>query len=327
MLSDDSFSDLKDYFSFDQAKKDKYDTLAKELVCSRLIINNSLSSKTRKYFKEQYVVNQFNYPNMVVNAVAMITSFGNDDVDRGRGNKNTNKIPKAIVSIHLANCGNDYSKPDNDGAVVSFEFTANDRGTTEDNDLPVVEAPAVDSEFRNDNINENVETSDDDDGNDDDNNEAIIMTGNNNDENSRGEGSVSDNNNTYSTTNPTNGNPAWILLLAVADDDDKDDPGDYDEFCSDYDLNDDSVFHNNDADNREEYVCMTVTDSWLPFEEDEYKDDDILLRHGVFDVNVNPSIHPNFSTALSTIALVAHTSTTILFPTPKYFARPCLNPQ
>ena len=28
--------------------------------------------------------------------------------------------------------------------------------------------------------------------------------------------------------------------------------------------------------------------------EDEYDDDNILLRHGVFDVGDEPSIHPNF---------------------------------
>ena len=106
MLSNDGFSDLKDYFSFDQTKKDKYDTLAREL---RLIINNSLSLKTRIYFKEQYVVNQSNYSNTMVEAVAMITSFGNDDAGRDRGNKNTNKNPEGVVSIHLANCDDDCS--------------------------------------------------------------------------------------------------------------------------------------------------------------------------------------------------------------------------
>ena len=56
----------------------------------------------------------------------MITLFGNDDVDRDRGNKNTNDIPKAIISIHLADCGDNCSNPDNDGSVVSFESIAND---------------------------------------------------------------------------------------------------------------------------------------------------------------------------------------------------------
>ena len=69
----------------------------------RLIINNSLSLRIRTYLKEQYIVNHPTYPNTVVEAVAMITSFRNDDGDRDRGNKNTNKIPQAIVSIHLAN--------------------------------------------------------------------------------------------------------------------------------------------------------------------------------------------------------------------------------
>ena len=53
VLSDDVISDLKDYFSFDQEKKNKYDSMARQLVCARLIINNSLSSKTRIFLKEQ----------------------------------------------------------------------------------------------------------------------------------------------------------------------------------------------------------------------------------------------------------------------------------
>ena len=63
---------------------------------------------------------------------------------------------------------------------------------------------------------------------------------------------------------------------------------------SDYDLDDNSVFDNNDTGQGEGYICMTVTDSWYPLEDDEYEDDDILLRHGVFDDGGNPSIHPNF---------------------------------
>ena len=45
ILNNDGFTSLKDYFSFDQIKKDKYDKLAREFVCSCLIINNSLSTK------------------------------------------------------------------------------------------------------------------------------------------------------------------------------------------------------------------------------------------------------------------------------------------
>ena len=103
MLTDDGVSGLKDYFSFVQDRKDKFDGLARQLVCARLIINNSLSSKTRIYLKEQYVFNQSNYPNTVVRAVAMISSFGNDDTSGSRGNNNnTNMTPQGIVSVHLA---------------------------------------------------------------------------------------------------------------------------------------------------------------------------------------------------------------------------------
>ena len=43
----------------------------------------------------------------------MITLFGNDDITgRGNNNKNTNKTPEAIVSIHLANSGDDCSNDD-----------------------------------------------------------------------------------------------------------------------------------------------------------------------------------------------------------------------
>ena len=98
----------------------------------------------------------------MVKAVAIITSFGNDDTGRDKGNNNTNKTPKGIVSIHLADCGDDYSNY-NDSSVASFKSTVNNLGTTNDNNLPGVEAPAVNSEFGNDNINENVETNDDDD--------------------------------------------------------------------------------------------------------------------------------------------------------------------
>ena len=193
----------------------------------------------------------------------MITSFGNNDAGRDRGNNNINKTPKGVVSIHLADCSDDCSKPDNDGSVVSFESIANDQRTTDQDDLPGVEAPAVDSEFGNENINENVETGDDYDGNDDNNNDATIMLGNNDEEYSLREDSVPNNNNTESTTNPADGDPLWMLLLAVADDDDDEDdnPSDYDEFCSNYNLDNDGVFDNDNTDHGKGYVCITVTDS------------------------------------------------------------------
>ena len=83
-------------------------------------------------------------------------------------------------------------------------------------------------------------------------------------------------------------------MLAIVDDDEEDDNGGYDEFCSDYGLDDYGIFHNVNIDDGEGFVWMTVTDSWDPSQPDEYKDDDILLPYGVFDVGNNPSIHPNF---------------------------------
>ena len=100
------------------------------------------------------------------------------------------------------------------------------------------------------------------------------------------------------TTNCTDEDPVWMSLMAVADDDDDEDDddesGDYDEFCSNCDLDDDGVFDNNDTGQGERYICMTMTDSWCPLEDDKYEDDNILLGPGVFDVGGNPSIHPNF---------------------------------
>ena len=215
VLTDDVISGLKDYFSFNQGRKDKYDVLARQLVCARLIISNSLSSKTRIFLKEQYIVNQYNYPDIVVEAVGMITSFGNDDIGGGRGNnKITNKIPKAIVSIYLADCGDDCSN-DDDGSVASFESTANDRGTTDDINLPDDSATVFNSEFGNDNINDNVETNDDgDNGDNNDNNDATTMSGNNDEENPKEDDPVPNKDDTDST-NPTEENPAWTSLLVV----------------------------------------------------------------------------------------------------------------
>ena len=283
VLNDDGVSNLKDYFSFDRDRKIKFDELARQLVCARLIINNSLSSKTRTFLKEQYIVNQSYYPDNVIEAVAMITSFGNDDIIGRGNNKNTNKIPEAIVSIHLADCGDNCSN-DNGGSVASFESTANDRETTDDNDLPDVSAPVVNSEFGNDNINENIETNDDgDDGDNNDNNDTTPMSGNNDEENPKEDHPVTNNDDTMpnnddtDSSTPTDENPTWTSLLVVADDDVDDDPGDYNEFHSDYDLDDDGVFDNDDAVEGEEYCCTTVTNSLDPQVDDEFEDDDILL--------------------------------------------------
>ena len=132
VLKVDGISDLVDYFALDQAQRDDYDELARQLVCARLIVNNSLSSKTRTFLKEQFVVNQSNYPDTVVDAVAMITLFGNGN-DKGGGggnNNNVNKTPESIVSIHLADDGNDCSNND-DGSVESFESIADERRTAD----------------------------------------------------------------------------------------------------------------------------------------------------------------------------------------------------
>ena len=78
---------------------------------------------------------------------------------------------------------------------------------------------------------------------------------------------VSNHDNTDFTTNPTGVDPSWKSLVEVADDGFNNDPDNYNEFQPNYDLDDDSVYDNDNTNNGEGYVCMTVTDSWLPPEE------------------------------------------------------------
>ena len=298
VLGDDGLSSLKDYFNLGtDAKREAYNEKARQLVCARLIINNSLSNKTRVFLREQYIVNHSNYPDTVVEAVAMITSFGNDSGGGkgGKNNNNTNKNPDAIVSIHLAEHGDDYSD-DDDGSVGSFESTANDQGTNDDSESPDVSAPVIDSEFRNDNSDENIETSDNGDGSDDDD-DTTFMTGNNNEGDSVEDSPEPDPGSDKTTPNDNNSSTreddahAWAHLRD--EDDADDDPGDFDEFCSDYNLDNAGVFDNDEVGEGEGFCCMTVSNSLDP-QVDDYSDDNILLQHGVFDTGGNPSIHPNF---------------------------------
>ena len=209
---------------FDQTNQNKYNNVAHELVASSLIIKNSLSSKTRSYLKYQYVVNQSNYSNTVVAAVAMIASFGSDGGDKL--NKTMNETTEGIVSIHLADYVNKCSQHNDDGSVESFESIANDGRTIDNDDVSI----GVASELENDNIDDNVITSDDDDGYDEENNDAEDISGDDNDDDSSQEDSVSANDNTNSITNPANETPPWILLVVMADDDDDDNPDDYNDF-------------------------------------------------------------------------------------------------
>ena len=90
------------------------------------------------------------------------------------------------------------------------------------------------------------------------------MSGDDNDEDFSRRDSVSFNDNISSTTNPTDATLPWMSLVVMAEDDVNDDPGDYNKFWSDYDLDNDGVFDNDDADIGEVYFCMTLIDSWLP---------------------------------------------------------------
>ena len=96
VMSDDGLSSgLVDYYNLGTDDKRKvYDEKAQQLVCAWLIINNSLSNKTCIFLREQHVLNQLNYPNNVIEAVAMITLFGNDNGGgkANNNNSNTNKL-------------------------------------------------------------------------------------------------------------------------------------------------------------------------------------------------------------------------------------------
>ena len=269
VLSDDGLSGLTDYFSLGtDAEREMYDEKARQLVCARLIINNSLSNKTRVFLQEQYVVNHSNYPDTVVEAVAMITSFGNDSGGGkgGKNNNNTNKNPDAIVSIHLAEHGDDCSY-DDDESVGSFESKADDRGTNDDSESPDVSAPVIDSEFGNDNSDGNVEANDNGNGCDNDD-DTTSISGKNNEEHSEEDGSKPDPSSDKTTPNDNDSSTcqddahAWSHLR---DEDDADnDPGNFDEFCSDYNLDDAGVFDNNEVGEGEGFYCMTVKNSGDP---------------------------------------------------------------
>ena len=190
---------FKDYHSLYKAGKDKYDIAARKLVVSRLIISNSLSSRTCTYLKDQYVMNQLNYPDTVIATVAMITSFGSDIGDGG--NKTTNDTD-AIISIHLADYSSKCFKHDNDGSIESFESTAND-GRTSSDDVSIADAPDVAGELENDNIDDDIITGDNDDDNNNDNSDTEDMSSDDDDDDSTKEDSVSaDDNTTFSTKLP-----------------------------------------------------------------------------------------------------------------------------
>ena len=158
VLKRDGIRDLIGYSTLTAEKRVEYDELAQQLICARLIVNNSLSEKTRIFLKEQFVVNQNNYPDVVVNTVAMITAFGHGHVsgpnnNKGGGGGNNNdasKTPEAIVSIHLTGNGDDSSDYD-DGPVKSSESTEDDRGTDDGDIDHGAAAPTADSEERDNN--------------------------------------------------------------------------------------------------------------------------------------------------------------------------------
>ena len=76
MLRNNGNLTLANYHALQQPGKYKHDNLARELVASRLIVKNSLSTRARTYIKGQYFVNQSIYSDTVIAAVTMVTSFG-----------------------------------------------------------------------------------------------------------------------------------------------------------------------------------------------------------------------------------------------------------
>ena len=155
------------------------------------------------YHKNQYFVDQVNYPDAVIAAVVMITSFGKNSWSDGNedgGDKNTSKTD-AIVSLHSADDINDCSN-DNDGSIGSFESKVLNNGKASNNNISIVNVPVVANKLGNDDIDDDVVTDDIDDGNNDGNNEDDKLSSNNNNDDSNQEESISDSVSATSATSP-----------------------------------------------------------------------------------------------------------------------------
>ena len=114
-------------------------------------------------------MNQANYPNTVVAAVALITSFGaNSGRNGGGGGGQNTEEPEAVAAIHLA-VDSDNDSYNDDKSVKSFGLDGpNERGTNDDS-IFIADAPNTVCEMGNDNINNNIVTGDDDNNNYDNN--------------------------------------------------------------------------------------------------------------------------------------------------------------
>ena len=154
VLLDDGL-DLQGYFKLTKVEKESYDDKSRDLVSLRIIIQNSTSSRTRTYLKEQYYVNQVNYLDMVVKMIALITSFGSNSGRNGGGggggeDKNTEE-PDAVVAIHLAIDSDDDSDYD-DKSVESFRPNNNsgpDDGSNNNPNVPIAGASVTVIESEN----------------------------------------------------------------------------------------------------------------------------------------------------------------------------------
>ena len=229
VLVNDGNLTLTNCYTLDQSGDDKYDTVASELIVPQLIIENSPCTQPWTYLRNQYFVKPSNYPDIVITAAAMITSFWIDFgpmVNGNGGDKNTSNT-NTIVSIHSADYSDNCSKHDDDRPIKSFDSIANDGRTSDYQDVSVA------SELENDDIADTVITGDnddDDDGDDNDDNDAENMSGDDNDDDSSREDNVSSNDNTNSITDPADATPPWMLLVMMANDDDDDNPDNYNDF-------------------------------------------------------------------------------------------------
>ena len=260
VLRDNGGLTLANYHILDRSGENKYYSLARKLVASRFTVKNNQSSRARTYLKDQYFLNQANCLDKIIEAVTMIISFGKNSGSSGSGgggDKNTSETD-AIVSLHLADDSNNYFN-DNDGPIGSFESKVSTDGKTSNDNVSIADAPFVASKLGNDNINDDVATGNNDDGIKDDNNEAGELLSNNDDDDSSQEEPVS---------NSVSASSAWMQLVALASDNVENGvndaaaangPDNWIYLQSDYDLDADGVYNNNNTDANNGFVCMTLT--------------------------------------------------------------------
>ena len=301
VLRDDRGLNLTNSHTFVQSRKEKYDTLAQRLIASCLIVKNSTSSLAHTYLKEQYYVNQTNYPDRVIMTVAFITSFGENSTRTGGGggSKDTER-PNAIVALYLVDDSNNNSDYD-DEPVESFESNDLNDGRTSNDAVSIADTPSITCQLKNDIIYDfAVVTNDGDCNNKDDNNDNKYQS-ENNDDGSSEDDSGSDDITASSTTTPKEGDSTtlWIAIVAIANNNVKNaidsDIFDHSQnnwfyLKSNFDFNAEGVYDNDDTDDI--FVCMKCTED--PYDK-QYNNNNVHLHLGVLsDADVISSVYPNF---------------------------------